>query len=314
MYIGLVRSRAIVEPQAQQKRKLMKIRWKIDLAMAGAFLIGLALAGFGAYQILRKNALEDSLQNARIIMEEASADRTYTADSIKPLLEQQMKVQFLPHSIPSFSALNIFKIVRQKLPEYTYREPTLNPTNLNDRAIDWEADIINSFRDDASKGETMITRDTPGGQFLVLARPLKAGSQACLSCHSTPEAAPATMVALYGSQNGFGWKLGEIVGAQMVSIPLGVPLGRAYQALLWFMLALAATFVVIIIIVDLLLRTLVVKPVAEISEMADKVSMGQLDTPEYVRDSNDEIGSLSQSFNRMRRSLQNAMKMLEDQS
>jgi HAMP domain-containing protein len=314
MYIGLVRSRAIFDPQAQQKRKLMKIRWKIDLAMAGAFLIGLALAGFGAYQILRKNALEDSLQNARIIMEEASADRTYTADSIKPLLEQQMKVQFLPHSIPSFSALNIFKIVRQKLPEYTYREPTLNPTNLNDRAIDWEADIINGFRDDASKGETMITRDTSGGQFLVLARPLKAGSQACLSCHSTPEAAPATMVALYGSQNGFGWKLGEIVGAQMVSIPLGVPLGRAYQALLWFMLALAATFVVIIIIVDLLLRTLVVKPVAEISEMADKVSMGQLNTPEYVRNSNDEIGSLSQSFNRMRRSLQNAMKMLEEQS
>lgn len=292
----------------------MKIRWKIDLAMAGAFLVGLGLAGFGAYQILRTNAIEASREAAKIIMEEASADRSYTADSIKPLLEQQMKVQFLPHSIPSFSALSIFKIVRQRLPEYTYREPTLNPTNLNDRAIDWEADIINGFRDDASRGETMITRDTPGGQFLVLARPLKAGSQACLSCHSTPEAAPPTMVALYGSQNGFGWKLGEVVGAQMVSIPLGVPLSRAYQALLWFLLALAATFLVIIIIVDLLLRALVVKPVAEISEMANKVSMGQLDTPEYVRNSNDEIGSLSQSFNRMRRSLQNAMKMLEEQS
>jgi protein-histidine pros-kinase len=282
--------------------------------MAGAFLIGLVLAGFGAYQILRTNAIEASREAAKIIMEEASADRSYTSDSIKPLLEQQMKVQFLPHSIPSFSALSIFKIVRQKLPDYTYREPTLNPTNLNDRAIDWEADIINGFRDDASKAETMITRDTPGGQFLVLARPLKVGSQACLPCHSTPEAAPATMVALYGSQNGFGWKQGEIVGAQMVSIPLGVPLARAYQALLWFMLALAGTFVVIIVIVDLLLRALVVKPVAEISEMADKVSMGQLDTPEYVRNSNDEIGSLSKSFNRMRRSLQNAMKMLEEQS
>jgi HAMP domain-containing protein len=292
----------------------MKIRWKIDLAMAGAFLIGLGLAGLGAYQILRTNAIEASREAAKIIIEEASADRSYTADSIKPLLEQQMKVQFLPHSIPSFSALSIFKIVRQKLPEYTYREPTLNPTNLNDRAIDWEADIINGFRDDASRGEIMITRDTPGGQFLVLARPLKIGSQACLSCHSTPEAAPATMVALYGSQNGFGWKQGEIVGAQVVSIPLGVPLARAYQALLWFMLALAGTFVVIIVIVDLLLRALVVKPVAEISEMADKVSMGQLDTPEYVRNSNDEIGSLSKSFNRMRRSLQNAMKMLEEQS
>jgi len=292
----------------------MKIRWKIDLAMAGAFLIGLGLAGFGAYEILSKNALEDSLQNARIIMEEASAVRSYTAESIRPLLEQQMKVQFLPHSIPSFAAQSNFKLVRQKLPEYTYREPTLNPTNVNDRAIDWEADIINGFRDDATKRETMITRDTPGGQSVVLARPLKIGSQACLTCHSTPEAAPATMVALYGSQNGFGWKLGEVVGAQVVSIPLGVPLARAYQALLWFMLALAGTFIVIIVLVDLLLRALVVKPVAEISEMADKVSMGQLDTPEYVRNSNDEIGSLSKSFNRMRLSLQNAMKMLEEQS
>src|SRR5438128_5095655 len=231
----------------QQKRRLMKIRWKIDLAMSGAFLVGLALAGFVAYQILSKNAQEDSLLNARIIIEEASAVRSYTAESIKPLLEQQMKVQFLPHSIPSFAAQSNFKLVRQKLPDYTYREPTLNPTNLNDRAVDWEADIINGFRDDSGRQETLITRDTSGGQFLVLARPLKIGSQACLTCHSTPDAAPATMVALYGSQNGFGWKLGEVVGAQVVSIPLGVPLSRAYKALFWFMLALTGTFVVIII-------------------------------------------------------------------
>jgi protein-histidine pros-kinase len=93
-----------------------------------------------------------------------------------------------------------------------------------------------------------------------------------------------------------------------------VPLARAYQALFWFILALAGTFVVTIIMVDFLLRALVAKPVAEISEMADSVSMGHLDTPEYVRNSKDEIGSLSMSFNRMRRSLQNAMTMLEEQS
>jgi len=121
------------------------------------------------------------------------------------------------------------------------------------------------------------------------------------------------LVALYGGQNGFGWKLGEVVGAQVVSIPLAVPLARAYQALFWFIVALAVTFFVMIIIVDLLLRLLVVKPVVEISEMANSVSMGKLDTPEYVRESNDEIGTLAMSFNRMRRSLQNAMKMLDEQ-
>jgi len=225
-----------------------------------------------------------------------------------------MKVQFLPHSIPSFAAQTNFKMVHQKLPDYSYREPTLNPTNLNDRAVDWEADTINDFRNDASKTEAVVTRETPTGRFLTLARPLKVGSPACLTCHSTPENAPPTMVALYGSQNGFGWKQGEVVGAQVVSIPLAVPLSRAYQALLWFMLILAGTFVVTIVMVDLLLRFLVAKPVAEISQMADSVSMGQLDTPEYVHKSKDEIGSLSMSFNRMRRSLQNAMTMLEEQT
>jgi HAMP domain-containing protein len=291
----------------------MKIRWKIDLAMCGAFLVGLGLAGVSAYEILTKNALEDSLQNARIMIEAASAIRSYTNSDIKPLLEQQMKVQFLPYSIPSFAAQTNLRLVRQKLPEYAYREPTLNPTNVGDRAVDWETDIINDFRTDPSKRETVVTRDTPVGRFLTLARPLKVASQTCLSCHSTPENAPATLVALYGRENGFGWKLGEVVGAQVVSIPMTVPLSRAYQALFWFVVALAGTFIVMIIIVDLLLRLLVVKPVIEISGMANNVSMGNLDVPEYVRDTDDEIGSLSKSFNRMRRSLQNAMKMLEEQ-
>ncbi|MBV8738174.1 MAG: DUF3365 domain-containing protein [Alphaproteobacteria bacterium] len=291
----------------------MKIRWKIDLAMCGAFLVGLGLAGVSAYEILTRNALEDSLQNARIMIEAAAAIRTYTDQSIAPLLEQQMKVEFLPPSIPFFAAQANLKLIQQRLPEYTYREPTLNPTNISDRAVDWESDIINDFRADPSKRQMVVIRDTAGGRLLTLARPLKVASQACLSCHSTPEKAPATMVALYGRENGFGWKLGEVVGAQVVSIPMTVPLSRAYQALFWFMAALAGTFIAMIIIVDLLLRALVVKPVSEISGMANNVSMGNLDVPEYVRDTDDEIGSLSRSFNRMRRSLQNAMKMLDEQ-
>jgi protein-histidine pros-kinase len=121
------------------------------------------------------------------------------------------------------------------------------------------------------------------------------------------------MVALYGSQNGFGWKLGDVIGAQVVSIPLAVPLQRAYNTLFLLVAALGVVFIVILLIVDTLLRTLVVKPVVGISAMASDVSMGKLDAPEYVRRSDDEIGSLATSFNRMRRSLQNAMKMLDEE-
>jgi protein-histidine pros-kinase len=292
----------------------MKLRGKVNLALGGAFIIGLILAGGAAYKVLTDEAIENSARDARIMIEEASAIRTYTAESIRPLLEQQIQIQFLPHTIPSFAAQANFRLVQKKLPEYSYREPTLNPTNVNDKAVDWEADIINDFRNQTSKTETMTIRDTPVGKFLILARPLNVGSAACLTCHSTPAAAPPTMVALYGSQNGFGWKQGEIVGAQVVSIPLSVPLQRAYTSLLWLLAALGGAFLVILLIVDTLLRALVVKPVVGISEMASEVSMGKLDAPEYTRDTSDEIGSLASSFNRMRRSLQSAMKMLDEQT
>ena len=121
------------------------------------------------------------------------------------------------------------------------------------------------------------------------------------------------MVALYGNEHGFGWKQGEVVGAQVVSVPLSVPLQRAYSNLLLMIGALVITFIIILVLVDQLLRVLVVRPVVGISEMASRVSMGKLDEPELVRSSNDEIGSLAGSFNRMRRSLQNAMKIIDEQ-
>jgi HAMP domain-containing protein len=292
----------------------MMLRGKVNLALGGAFLVGLVIAAGGAYKVLTDGAIENSAREARIVIEQASAIRSYTAESIKPLLESQLKVEFLPHSIPSFAAQSNFKLVQNKLPEYSYREPTLNPTNVNDRAVEWEADIINDFREHPDKTETMATRDTPVGRFLTLSRPLKVGSPACLTCHSTPDVAPATMVALYGVQHGFGWKQGETVGAQVVSIPMAVPLRRAYSSLIVLMAALAGAFLIILLIVDSLLRVLVVNPVIGISEMASEVSMGKLDAPEYTRSTHDEIGSLASSFNRMRRSLQNAMKMLDEQA
>ena len=292
----------------------MKLRAKVNLALGGAFVIGLLLAGGSAYKVLTDEALDGSARDARIIMEGASAIRAYTLTEIYPLLDAQLNVQFLPHTVSAYAAQTNFKLLQKKLPEYSYREPALNPTNINDRAVDWEAEIINNFRERPDQTELTLIRNTHIGKFLILTRPLKVGSQGCLRCHSTPEAAPPTMIALYGSKNGFGWKLNEVVAAQVVSIPLAVPLRRAYDSLLLLVAGLVGVFLLMLVIVNVLLRILVVKPVISISDMATEVSMGKLDAPEYVHRSDDEIGSLATSFNRMRRSLQNTMKMLDEQS
>jgi HAMP domain-containing protein len=291
----------------------MRLTAKIILVLSGTFVVGLVLGSLAAYRYVTDSAVENSAGDARIVMEAASAVRSYTAESISPLLQEQMKTQFLPYAIPSFAAQTNAKLVQKKLPEYSYREPTLNPTNVNDRATDWEAAIVNEFRNNSEITEKTTVRDTPNGPLLTMARPLKVGAQVCLNCHSTPDVAPPTMIALYGSQNGFGWKLGEVIGAQLVSIPLSVPLQRAYAKLPWMIAGIAGILLILLIVIGVVLRALIVKPMIGISELANDVSMGKLDSPEFSRAGRDELGSLATSFNRMRRSLQNAMKMLEEQ-
>lgn len=289
----------------------MKLRAKFNLMLLLAFTFGLGLAALLAYRILQQNAREEVIQNARIMMESALGVRGYTVKEIRPLLTLQLKRQFLPQSISAYAARQNFKALREKFPDYIYKEAALNPTNPNDRATDWEADIIHEFRDNPARQELIVERDTPTGRILYLAHPIQITDEGCLQCHSRPEDAPQTMLAIYGTANGFGWKLNEVVGAQVVSVPMTLPLQHAESIFLIFMVSLTVVFLVIMILLNILLHRVVISPVLKIAQTANEVSLGNMDVPEYVKSGKDEIASLAASFNRMRRSLENAMKMLE---
>lgn len=288
----------------------MGLRMKFNLVLLLAFAIGLALAAYLSDRILKDNAREEVVQHARIMIESALGARGYTAQHIRPLLTLQMKRQFRPESVSAYAAAQIFKALREQHPDYTYKEAALNPTNPTDRASDWEADIINEFRNNPDKKELVVERDTPTGRMLNLARPLGIHNEGCLVCHGRIEDAPKTMTDIYGVNNGFGWKMGETIGAQVVTVPMSLPLERARQTFTTFMILLGGVFVLLLLLLNILLHFVVIRPVKRMSEIASEVSMGKPDVPEYVRQGSDEIASLSQSFNRMRLSLENAMKML----
>jgi protein-histidine pros-kinase len=119
------------------------------------------------------------------------------------------------------------------------------------------------------------------------------------------------MVDLYGSANGFGWKLNDVVGAQIVSVPMRVALDRAWQTFESVMLGLTFVFVVMMVVLNLLLQYFIISPVRRIAATASEVSLGNMAAPEFPVRGRDEIASLGESFNRMRRSLANALKLLE---
>jgi protein-histidine pros-kinase len=288
----------------------MKLLVKFNLLFLLVMLLGLGVSSVITRNLLEANAKDEVLKQATLLMEKALAVRGYTTGQITKLLQTQLKYEFLPQAIPSYSATEVLGSLRTKYPDFAYKEATLNPTNPRDRAVGWEVDIVNQFRNDSALSETSGQRDTPSGQSLWIARPLRITNPACLECHSSVEAAPKTMIDKYGPANGFGWQLNEVIGAQVVSVPMSVPLARAERSFRVFMGAQLGVFVVLGIVLNLMVWLLIVRPVLGLASLADRVSQGDLEAPEF-KAGKDEIGILAASFSRMRASVVQAMKMLE---
>lgn len=289
----------------------MKLLTKFNLIFIAVFAVGLGVAAYGARTFLENNARAQIVEQARLMMEMTLSTRRYTVTQVRPILRAHADPEtFLAQTVPAFAASETFRFVHAQYPDYSYKEATLNPTNLQNRATDWEADVVNIFRNSPSKTEFIGERDTPNGRSLFLARPIKT-DKTCLECHSTPAQAPPAMIKAYGSANGFGWKEGEIVGAQIVSVPASVQLRMASAAFQKLMIALGGVAIFILLSLNVLLILTVIRPVARLSSSADEISKGNLDVPEQIVGGRDEISVLADAFNRMHRSLVKAVKMLE---
>ncbi len=299
----------------------MTLLARINLWLCISFAICLAAAVSISRSALREDARKDSIAEAQLMMESAQAARNYTSSEIEPLLtllqtqargrsSGEISQQFHPQTIPAYAATQIFDAVRTKRPEYTYREAMLNPTNLRDRATDWEADLISYFRADAHASELIRERSSELGRSLYLARPIRIDNPRCLACHDVPSAAPSAVLRQYGSVNGFSWKLNEVVGAQIVSVPLDKALSGANTALIIVVVSLTVLFVVMFTVVNLIIRAVVLKPIAKLASAADSISTGKpVDVVLNVKGS-DEISRLCRDFDRMKKSIEKSIALL----
>ncbi len=315
----------------------MRLLAKFSLIFVVVFGLGLGAAGYLFYGLLQRNAREQVLYNAQLMMDTALAMRSYTINQVKPAItstsEQRARADrsdedvfrdlcakhgftakrvFWPQTVPAYSATEMFIELRKKYPDYVYKEATLNPTNPRNRAVDWEEDLIKGFKNHPETTVYSGERDTPLGRSLYLAKPMRAQG-ACMECHSVPAAAPKEMLDLYGRDNGFGWKEGDIVAAQVVSVPVSVPVQMADHAFRRLLLSLVGVGLLTLLVLDALLYVTVIRPVSRFAARADDISKGQLDVPELPVRGKDEISVLAAAFNRMHRSVTAAMRMLEEE-
>ena len=288
----------------------MSLLVRINVALAITFTLAAVAVSYACSFMLQANAQREVLQNAGLMLDSALATREYTAEEILPRLNAQMQKEFLPQTIPFYAATQNFLRLHERHPQYAYKEATLNPTNPRDRATDWEADLIQRFRNDAHTPEISGERDTPTGKSLYLARPIRV-ERDCMGCHSLPSSAPASLVARYGSNNGFGWQPNEVVGAQVVSVPFASATENAERIFRSIMTSIVVILTAALLIVNAVLYFVIVRPVRRIAAIADELSLGNMAAREFPARNISELGALVRSFNRLRTSLAKALKLLE---
>jgi len=285
---------------------------KFNVVFLIVFAVGFVASSMFANYLLQKSARDESLDKARMLMGAAAATSAYTSDQIVPLLGNRLKFEFLPQSIPSFAATEQLQQLLKSYPDFLYKEATLNPTNPRDRATGWETNVVNQLRGKPETKELIGEREEENGPSLFVAQPIQITDPACLACHTSPETTPKTVVDRYGPLNGFGWKLNEIIGARLVSVPLVVPLQRANELLHTFMLSMLGIFVFLFCALNIMVHLFVTRRLKQMSSLADRVSLGEDDVPEIDVSGRDELARMAQSFVRMRTSLVSAMNMLEE--
>lgn len=289
----------------------MGIRTKFNLGLLLVFAMGFAAAWVFLDRQFITSARIEAVQNARIMMSAANAVRDYTAREVAPAITRGDPNVITALTVPSYAAQVNLRHVQADYPNFSYKEAALNPTNPTDLASEWEAEFINAFRRDPSLTELMSERTTEDNHILTLARPITIRDPACLTCHSTPQRAPARLVQIYGRTNGFGWQMNETVAAQIVNVPMALPLRNARINLHSAMAILFAVFVGLMAVLNLLLHFVILRPMMRISTAATAVSLGQ-EVPEdgFEAKGKDEVAELGRAFTRMRRSLDQAVKML----
>src|SRR5690606_41585695 len=82
----------------------MGLRLKFNLVLSLVTLLGLAGSGIVSYQILQKNAQEEVLEVARIMMESEVAVRSYTVNENNPLLAVQQRRAVIPQTVHACAA------------------------------------------------------------------------------------------------------------------------------------------------------------------------------------------------------------------
>jgi HAMP domain-containing protein len=304
----------------------LKLASQFTLLLSLIFIGGIALGGFALSQALEQKAEMEISDRGQITMQMVNAVRSYAIRKIVPLMTQRSDSQsFTPETTPSFAARQVFEIFKEnwKYQDFMYKDATLNPTNIADQADRFEAKLVEKFASDRTLKSLSGFRSISGEQLFYIAQPLAVTGVNCLKCHSTPEVAPKSHVERYGTQNGYGWKLNQIIGTQIIHVPASEVTSSARKELFLFINIFIGIFALAIVSINYLLKKRVIQPLKPMAQLAQTITKDTISVTEVralddskltqIYERTDELGQLGRVFQKMVREVYIREQLLAEQ-
>ncbi len=307
--------------------KNITLTTKFTLFLSLVFISSILTSGIVLSKAFEYRAEDEINYRAQILTQMVNSVRNYTNNRITPLLNgsQESQQTFIPETVPSFAAREVFEELRsnKEYMNYFYKDATINPTNLRDKADNFETSLIARFRNEAKLQTISGFRTLFGEKLFYSARPFAIKEQSCLRCHSTPSSAPGSHLSSYGNENGYGWKLDDIITTQIIYIPASKVFENANTTFYLVMKFLIFIFSLVMLLINYLLKRNVIKPLKPMAQIAHKISTDTIIVDETknveltnlaaVAKRTDELGQLGRVFQKMVREVYAREQQLKEQ-
>ena len=255
----------------------MNLRIKFNVVMITCLLLGFASIWWFYRLDLYASVDARLLNQARLMLNKASSLRNYHEAEVRALLENT-DGGFKPQQVGSYTVSRVFEEMAKNNADISYKAAILDAEIPRYRAKPWESEVIQYLQQNPTLMTYSQSRSSAEGDYLFLAKPLRRDQ--------------------------------ELIGAEIVTVSEETAYTEASGAVLRFAVLLAVVFVILLVVFNILLHAMVIRPIQHLSDKANQISTGDLTVDELDVEGTDEISLLASSFNRMHRSLKTAMNML----
>lgn len=290
--------------------KNLTIRSKIIYPIAIVSIISGVISYFYFYDLYKTTEVNALVTKARTLLLEAEAVREYTSEQQKRdvFRDSITALEDFLYTVPIFSAMEVARNKASEL-DMEFKVPKNQPRNPKNQPDAYESEVLRVLESGSQTEFWEIDKQTNKVRYF---RPVKLTTE-CLVCHGNPDRS----MELWGRDDGRdisggkmeNWKAGEIHGAFEVMMSME-PIDEAVAKKSFVIAGISLFSTGLIILLTVFVANGIRKPIKVLELSASKVAQGDVDVSVETL-TNDEIGSLTNSFNQMVVNIKSAQEDLK---